>query len=1052
MNLQKSQVMGPRPSIHEEQWLQYKEIIRYQFLVRNMSLKELVRFLSCMGFTVTSFQLQFKLKAWGILKKMDKPTWQYIDRKINKRKAQGKDTDVILSGRRLKRSATSKAITDHGAKDIFTQMAQGLGILDLQIDVKVFSDVHVTMGALLETLFECAIEWAPDPKHDPNQSFDLLRWLLKSGQDPNKKMRRKELEISTGRERRVRPIEFAILMGQAPLLELLLDFGADINYRGFFGKSALELALESARPHDIKIDIVHLLIRYDVSLRWEEVLYAAISLRDLDLINSLLTTGVDLTKAMEADHNRGSLHEQTVLSAAIAAGNDVTEAILNQMAFMDPSRLNAPLITADTFIAAAAKGADSIINRLHEIDPTIGNTRNPRGITPVQVAVSVGHLSTCRLLLRLYGGYSPALLFLAAYLEHGDILQFLLNEGADVNEAIPPADLPECVRVCHDLMDRFKRKSSPSVFETLLHTCAWCPLWATSEQPQFYYLRTLIENGARLTGSETYYLAKSAPADTILAALTHGSSANVQNKRGQSALQIVIDSVTEFYNSTRSFQVKRRLQAVQILLSHGAKRYAGEIVSVIRSQDRDLLSLVLRYHPGWEDTDKRGVSSLEAAIACLGCGVSLLGTTAYKSYYDPGSLCAAAQTKDMSLIELILTNRHTHSEYHVFEGTAVGLVAMSGRLDCLQHLIQYFPEAKEAHSALLPVHSEFKKTITGVVFWYDKPLFWRYPGHSCECVYGSPLALASLGSNISCFEELLRQGYKADPLTWITIADSQSRPHLELLARYQQRLDNFLPTTSWSSTALCTAVERGNKEIVQCLLNAGADINEYGLNEYGQSRSPLQLSVEAGNLELVNCLLHDGANVNAPPADNSGATALQLAAIEGHLGIARELLNHGALVNARGARSHGRTSLEGAAEYGRVNMLELLIYHGALITGPGRDQFVRAVRLATKGSFYVAADLLKRSGGWTKEDGRHLSKRHRSADLDGHCCAVIHDSDTQCIHETIKTERETYRFKIMPHPSGHNRRFSLPNASDLESEEEDSEEEHENVEAVSGAI
>ncbi|CZR46126.1 uncharacterized protein FPRO_11573 [Fusarium proliferatum ET1] len=124
MNLQKSQLMGPRPSIHEEQWLQYKEIIRYQFLVRNMSLKELVSFLSCMGFTVTSFQLQFKLKAWGILKKMDKPTWQYIDRRINKRKAQGKDTDVILSGRRLKQSAISKAITDHGAKDIFTQMAQ----------------------------------------------------------------------------------------------------------------------------------------------------------------------------------------------------------------------------------------------------------------------------------------------------------------------------------------------------------------------------------------------------------------------------------------------------------------------------------------------------------------------------------------------------------------------------------------------------------------------------------------------------------------------------------------------------------------------------------------------------------------------------------------------------------------------------------------------------------------------------------------------------------------------------------------------------------------
>ncbi|KAF4435892.1 Sex-determining protein fem-1 [Fusarium austroafricanum] len=1192
MNPQDSQLMASRPPISEEQWIQYKEFIRYQYLMRGISLQELVKFLSCLGFRVTTSQLQFKLKAWKISKNMDKPTWQYIGRKVTKRKAEGKDTDVIHCGKRLKQTAVNKGITRHSEQNIFVLMAQsrspppsptnpyltvctppslqmefewpvslpwmkfqntyqalafnlhrrvnaridldaiprmlqhdlfrqyhgdnplanaskmaanicktipewyegehiqttqillhgsekdamphclkliiyqlsnglhkgfkshhewvefydllmGLDILDLQIDIRLLSDDEITIAALLETLFEYAIEWAAHPISDPTQSFDLLKWLLKSGQDPNKKMRRKRWSPLMNMHRCWRPVELAIIQGRIELLELLLG---SVSCRDFFGMSALKLTLQTRHPDDIKIGIIHLLIRYDTSLSREEVLHAAIKLRDLNLINSMLKTAVYLTSTMEVDHSRVSLYEETVLSAAITAGSDVTATIFNYIALLDPSKLRTPFVTADTFIAAAGKGDDAIINRLHEIDPTVGNTCNPRGIKPVQVAVSAGHPSTCRLLLSLYGGYSPALLFLAAYLGHGDIFQFLLDEGADANESIPPEDLPECARVCDDLMDYSKGKSLPSVFATLLHVCP--------DPTDFYYVRTLIENGARLTGSEICNLAETAPVDILLAALTHGSSANERDARGKSALEFAIDSVwTDNDDPEYSVEVKRRLQAVEALLQHGAKRYTGEIVSVIRYEDPDLLTLVLRHHPGWKDTDENGVTSLEAAIAFSGCGIISPVTAAYKGYYDPSSLCAAAQAKNLPLVELLLANRPIQSDYHVLEGTAVGLVAMSGHLDYLQLLAEYLPEAKEANSALLPIYSGFQEANAGRVFLYDKPLFWRYSKTYYECVHGSPLALASLGSDMSGFKYLLRKGYNADLHTWITIANLQRLPHLELLANYQQRLDKFPPTSSVSPTALCAAVSLGNEVLVQCLLNAGADINEYGIGKWRLGRSPLQISVESGNLELMSCLLHKGANINAPPTDESGATALQLAAIGGHLGIARELLDRGARVNARGAKIHGRTSLEGAAEHGRHDMLELLICYGALITGNGRGQFIRAVMFAMDEGFYVAANLLKRRGGWTDEDERRCEderqrlKGHNLADSTDYCCDVIHNPDTKCIYEPTKTEEESYCFEIMPHPGpGFDESDSEPESG---SDSGHNDEEYENVEALS---
>ncbi|KAI0105842.1 hypothetical protein F4814DRAFT_455509 [Daldinia grandis] len=125
------------------------------------------------------------------------------------------------------------------------------------------------------------------------------------------------------------------------------------------------------------------------------------------------------------------------------------------------------------------------------------------------------------------------------------------------------------------------------------------------------------------------------------------------------------------------------------------------------------------------------------------------------------------------------------------------------------------------------------------------------------------------------------------------------------------------------ATPLWTAIRTGIEEIVQLLVDNGADVNKLATN--GIRRTPLQKAAEMNNLSIVRLLLKNGARVNGKPATFHGATALQFAAIRGNCEIATLLIEHGAEYNIPPPIGRlGRWPLEGAAENGRLDMIELL--------------------------------------------------------------------------------------------------------------------------------
>ncbi|EXL40290.1 hypothetical protein FOCG_17178, partial [Fusarium oxysporum f. sp. radicis-lycopersici 26381] len=59
-------------------------------------------------------------------------------------------------------------------------------------------------------------------------------------------------------------------------------------------------------------------------------------------------------------------------------------------------------------------------------------------------------------------------------------------------------------------------------------------------------------------------------------------------------------------------------------------------------------------------------------------------------------------------------------------------------------------------------------------------------------------------------------------------------------------------------------------------------------------RTALQAASEGGHIQVVERLLEAGANVNAAAAARYGRTALQAASAGGHIQVVKRLLNAGA--------------------------------------------------------------------------------------------------------------------------------------------------------------
>ncbi|KAK1451280.1 hypothetical protein CCUS01_11067 [Colletotrichum cuscutae] len=87
----------------DEEWLQHRAEIQHMFLNESASFNEIMRKLEEDGFPVTKSQLEYKLKVWGLRRKIQKNKtemlWQFVDGRLSMREKQGKLSEVIHDGK-----------------------------------------------------------------------------------------------------------------------------------------------------------------------------------------------------------------------------------------------------------------------------------------------------------------------------------------------------------------------------------------------------------------------------------------------------------------------------------------------------------------------------------------------------------------------------------------------------------------------------------------------------------------------------------------------------------------------------------------------------------------------------------------------------------------------------------------------------------------------------------------------------------------------------------------------------------------------------------------
>ncbi|KAL8809747.1 MAG: hypothetical protein Q9200_003140 [Gallowayella weberi] len=137
-----------------------------------------------------------------------------------------------------------------------------------------------------------------------------------------------------------------------------------------------------------------------------------------------------------------------------------------------------------------------------------------------------------------------------------------------------------------------------------------------------------------------------------------------------------------------------------------------------------------------------------------------------------------------------------------------------------------------------------------------------------------------------------------------------------LLKRDDLKIDDASPG---STTAMYLAAKKGNVELVQSLVAAGANVDARPLG----SNTAMFEAARKGNYDICQILLEHGAEVDATTIGDN--TALWHVVGKSDLGIIRLLLTHGASTSAK--TCGGETVLQRAVSKGKPDQVELLLQY-----------------------------------------------------------------------------------------------------------------------------
>ncbi|XP_077332560.1 ankyrin repeat domain-containing protein 17 isoform X7 [Lithobates pipiens] len=671
--------------------------------------------------------------------------------------------------------------------------------------------------------------------------------------------------------------------------------------------------------------------------------------------------------AMHANvEDRGIKGDITPLMAAANGGHvEIVKLLLAHDA-----DVNSQSSTGNTALTyACAGGYVDVVKVLLESGASIED-HNENGHTPLMEAGSAGHVEVARVLLENGAGinthsneFKESALTLACYKGHLEMVRFLLEAGADqehktdeMHTALMEACMDGHVEVARLLLDSGAQVNMPAdSFES--------PLTLAACGGHVELAALLIERGANLeeVNDEGYTplmeAAREGHEEMVALLLGQGANINAQTEETQeTALTLaccggfleVADFLIkagadiELGCSTPLMEAAQEghLELVKYLLAAGANVHAttatGDTALTYACENghTDVADVLLQAGADLEHESEGGRTPLmKAARAGHVCTVQFLiskGANVNRTTLnnDHTVLSLACAGGHLAVVELLLA--HGADPTHRLKDGSTMLIeaAKGGHTSVVCYLLDY---PNNLLSAPPPDVTQFTPPS------HDLNRAPRVPMQALPMVVppqepDKPPASVSTSLPVRSKAVSGRTSAISNTPTH-SIATSISQPQTPtpspiispsaMLPIYPS-IDIDAQTESNHDTALTLACAGGHEELVQTLLERGANIEHRDKKGF----TPLILAATAGHVGVVEILLDNNADIEAQ-SERTKDTPLSLACSGGRQEVVELLLARGANKEHRNVSDYTPLSL--AASGGYVNIIKILLNAGAEI-------------------------------------------------------------------------------------------------------------------------
>ncbi|KFX92771.1 hypothetical protein O988_07132 [Pseudogymnoascus sp. VKM F-3808] len=793
-----------------------------------------------------------------------------------------------------------------------------------------------------------------------NRDISLVRILLDAGADPNRlspHLRISPLQVAVGGSgglwwRRLllarEHVDAASWeKDDLELCHMLLEAGADVNIApdGDFVTSTILLSavceLNSKLVAMVLDRKAHVNQMTKTSMT---ALQGAARYNNIAIVQLLLDAGADVDapagKNYKTSHIDGEL-EDLISPIQYAAYHDNTEMV---QIFLDAGAdVEGYLPTDNEYPKDDYEGDD--YEEGDEYDYSIE--------TPLQWAARHENIVLVRLLLlagaKIDGlGYGPTPLQIAAKRGNIKLVNLLLKKNASINA------------------DPFG-------------SCGRTALQAATESGNYSLVKILIDAGADLNaqaGPNQGFTALQAAVfsekiELIELLIGYGADVNAEPSpiQGRTCLQAAAEIGS--------------CEMIQILLKHDANINAPAAsedgrTALQAALEENCISAVERLLEAGADINAApsksgGLTALFASVKCENLGFVerlLLTADPNQETSRESPLVKAAELGSTDIVQRLIqagANVNYDQQKNDYPPTALEAAIEKGSLQIVHDLLAAGaningPIFKDGISNRSPleVAVDENNTRIAILLLSKGAKVDLYPESALPQSTALGHALASWPQNEEIIQHLITAGAdvnRASQLHGMPLPEARSFGSVQTLISAGANVNG---TTPGGITALQGSITTDNIDIVQLLLNAGADANAPAPRQmYG--KTALQAAASRGKVPIVGLLLRHGADPNAPAYESHGVTALQAAAMDGHLPVVLMLLRAGADVNAPAAKIGGRTALEAAAEHDRLDMVSLFLKND---TDPDSLELRRkkAAKLAIMNGNIIISMLLSEYG------------------------------------------------------------------------------------------